>query len=600
MKKRKIARYGWKRDLPDHRDRVFQCALNIVDLPPMVNLAQSMPLVYNQLSIGSCHDENTEILTKNGWKLFSEINLTDELASVNPQTSELIFEKPIRIIKNHYNGDLICADRRSLNFKVTPNHKMLVRKWNEEMRALNNEYVLIDAENVGWYAGLMNRIVWNGLNQDTYQFKGIPDAKRKVNRMDLHIPMIMWLKFLGLYLAEGTALKEKNKIQIAASKEREKSYARNLFLEMNVIALELPDRFTFNNKAIHNELIKLGLFGIKAPFKFVPDFVFEQSSSNIESFLEGHFMGDGCEGVNRSHYTSSYKLANDLQRLIFMTGNESYISMRGPRTSKMNDGRIVIGKYPEYRVSVCENKNLSINRNIDIFREFYEGYVFCAEVPTYHTLVTRRNNCILISGNCTANSISAAIEFDILKQKTELDFMPSRLFIYYNERFMEGTVNYDSGAQIRDGIKSVNQQGVCPEVMWAYDPKLLKKKPTPECYQIALTNLVSSYHSIPQDLVSMKTCLAEGYPFVFGFSVYDSFESDEVANTGIVNLPDQSEGIVGGHAVVCVAYDDATQRFLVRNSWGADWGQGGNFTIPYEYLTNPNLASDFWTIRVVE
>ena len=203
-------------------------------------------------------------------------------------------------------------------------------------------------------------------------------------------------------------------------------------------------------------------------------------------------------------------------------------------------------------------------------------------------------------GSCTANSIGLGIEYAVLKEKSEPDFMPSRLFIYYNERLIENTVKYDSGAQIRDGIKSVNKQGVCPEKYWPYDIKLLKRKPNLKCYKIALTNLVSSYHSINQDLISMKTCLAEGFPFVFGFTVYDSFESQDVAGSGIVNLPLPNENIVGGHAVTCIGYDDATQRFLVRNSWGSEWGQNGNFTIPYAYLTNPNLASDFWTIRVVE
>jgi C1A family cysteine protease len=98
----------------------------------------------------------------------------------------------------------------------------------------------------------------------------------------------------------------------------------------------------------------------------------------------------------------------------------------------------------------------------------------------------------------------------------------------------------------------------------------------------------------------MKGCLADGFPFVLGFSVYSSFESDEVAKTGIVPLPQPNEEQCGGHAVLCVGYNDATQNFLVRNSWGSSWGQGGHFWINYSYLTNPNLASDFWTLRTVE
>jgi C1A family cysteine protease len=97
----------------------------------------------------------------------------------------------------------------------------------------------------------------------------------------------------------------------------------------------------------------------------------------------------------------------------------------------------------------------------------------------------------------------------------------------------------------------------------------------------------------------MKGCLASGYPFVYGFTVYESFESDEVAKTGAAPMPTAGEKVLGGHAVVAVGYDDASQRFISRNSWGTGWGMAGYFTIPYAYLTDGNLADDFWTIRLV-
>jgi C1A family cysteine protease len=202
-------------------------------------------------------------------------------------------------------------------------------------------------------------------------------------------------------------------------------------------------------------------------------------------------------------------------------------------------------------------------------------------------------------GSCTANAIAAAFEFDLVKQKLE-DFMPSRLFIYYNERKMEHTVGSDSGAQIRDGIKSVAKQGVCTEDSWPYEIAQFTVQPTRACYDVALANQSLSYQRIPQNLNQMRGCLANGFPFVFGFTVYDSFEGAEVASTGVVPMPGTDESVLGGHAVLAVGYDDATQRFLVRNSWGPGWGQAGYFTIPYAYLTNRGLASDFWTISKVE
>src|SRR5438128_6067478 len=201
-------------------------------------------------------------------------------------------------------------------------------------------------------------------------------------------------------------------------------------------------------------------------------------------------------------------------------------------------------------------------------------------------------------GSCTANAIAAAIEFDRMKQKLS-DFVPSRLFIYYNERVIEGTVPIDSGAMIRDGIKSVASDGVCPEPEWPYDIAKFARKPTAKCYADAKLDRAVSYQSLIQDLNQMKGCLASGYPFVFGFTVYESFESDAVKTSGHAPMPKWNERPVGGHAVMAVGYDESKQGFLVRNSWGAAWGMKGYFTMPYAYFIQPGLASDFWTIRLV-
>lgn len=98
----------------------------------------------------------------------------------------------------------------------------------------------------------------------------------------------------------------------------------------------------------------------------------------------------------------------------------------------------------------------------------------------------------------------------------------------------------------------------------------------------------------------MRQCLAEGYPFVFGFSVYTAFESVAVARTGRLSLPKRGEKNMGGHAVCAVGYDDREKRLLVRNSWGAHWGMQGYFTMPYDYADDANLADDFWTLPAFE
>jgi len=198
-------------------------------------------------------------------------------------------------------------------------------------------------------------------------------------------------------------------------------------------------------------------------------------------------------------------------------------------------------------------------------------------------------------GSCTAHALSSTMEF-LFKKAGHRILNLSRLFIYYNERELEGTVGEDSGATLRNGIKTLVKQGACSEARWPYKIPRFTDKPTEACYVSAQTRLIQSYLRV-QGLTQMKQCLADGYPFVFGFSVFESFESEGVAKTGTVPIPDLNEADLGGHAVMCVGYDDSTKRVMVRNSWGKDWGNKGYFTMPYEYISDPDLADDMWTIR---
>jgi C1A family cysteine protease len=165
---------------------------------------------------------------------------------------------------------------------------------------------------------------------------------------------------------------------------------------------------------------------------------------------------------------------------------------------------------------------------------------------------------------------------------------------------MINTVNSDSGAFIRDGIKSLNKQGICKESVWPYNEAKFTQKPPQACYTEALKNQITSYLRLSNNLATMKGCLSEGYPFVFGFTVYESFMTAKVAKTGLMPMPKAGEQVVGGHAVVAAGFDDSKQAILTRNSWGSAWGKAGYFWMPYAYISNNNLADDFWTIRLVE
>jgi C1A family cysteine protease len=136
--------------------------------------------------------------------------------------------------------------------------------------------------------------------------------------------------------------------------------------------------------------------------------------------------------------------------------------------------------------------------------------------------------------------------------------------------------------------------GACEETSWPYLIKRFAQKPPQRCYTEAKDHLIESYHRI-ETLREMQTCLAEGFPFVFGFTVYESFETATTARTGIVRMPKKDEKALGGHAVMAVGYHQKKKQFIVRNSWGEAWGQGGYCLMPFEYLDT--LADDFWTVR---
>lgn len=206
-------------------------------------------------------------------------------------------------------------------------------------------------------------------------------------------------------------------------------------------------------------------------------------------------------------------------------------------------------------------------------------------------------------GSCTANALAAAFDFD--RKKEGKNFLtPSRLFIYWNERDMEGTVDQDSGAMIRDGVKVLVNFGTPPESEWPYDITKFTDKPSAQVFADAEKNQALTYQRIvtphADPAHDMIACLASGYPFVAGISVYESFESPEANKTGVIPLPTQNEALLGGHAILIVGYQPERECFIFRNSWGVAWGDQGYGYLPVSYLTNKGLASDMWLIQTVE
>lgn len=194
-------------------------------------------------------------------------------------------------------------------------------------------------------------------------------------------------------------------------------------------------------------------------------------------------------------------------------------------------------------------------------------------------------------GSCTGQATAGLFRF-VDRQQGGVDLNPSRLQIYYDARAIRGWTMVDSGAYIRDALSVVHNIGAAPEELWPYDVSRFAEKPTVEAYSKAEQALV--YLRVDQTALAMQSCLASGFPFVIGFSVYENFE---VGSDGIAPMPGGK--LLGGHAVLVVGYSKTTGRWKAMNSWSDEWGNAGFFEVPFAYFTDDDLSSDLWTIRQV-
>jgi C1A family cysteine protease len=212
-------------------------------------------------------------------------------------------------------------------------------------------------------------------------------------------------------------------------------------------------------------------------------------------------------------------------------------------------------------------------------------------------------------GSCTGNGIARVLEYEAIKQG-EPAVTPSRLFVYYNERVIEGTVDQDSGAQIRDGIKVVHRLGAPPETDWPYDIAKFADKPSQQAFDDAVKHEALTYKRVllRGPGAPVRTALAAGYPVVFGFSVPAYFEpggGNWDPTREPLPVPGPSDRIIGGHCVVLSGYDFTSTRFpgpafQVENSWGTDWGMGGRFWMDAAWFKpHAGLVRDLWVISKV-
>lgn len=205
-------------------------------------------------------------------------------------------------------------------------------------------------------------------------------------------------------------------------------------------------------------------------------------------------------------------------------------------------------------------------------------------------------------GACVAHSTEAALRYEHNKQGLG-DIQFSRAFIYYMARTIDGDPSSDSGTSNRAGAKSVARYGACPEAEWAYTESHIYMRPAAQQMSDARMDRVLRYQRVSRNLNNMKQAIFR-FPMIYGISVYESFETDEVTNTGIIPMPTRRrEQLLGGHSMLAVGWDDSKQWFIVRNSWGVNWGSRelpGHGFLPYQYLMNRGLSADFWILTLAQ
>jgi C1A family cysteine protease len=195
-------------------------------------------------------------------------------------------------------------------------------------------------------------------------------------------------------------------------------------------------------------------------------------------------------------------------------------------------------------------------------------------------------------GSCTAQALVCAYHF------VDPSLSGSRLFLYYNERVLDGYVTEDVGSTISSGVRALIQRGLCPETLCPYIPSDFAKKPSDAAFAKAMDHQVVIAEQVDSTHHAIRACLAAGFPIALGIEVYSSLLSDAAALTGKVAMPAAGEVSQGGHAVVCVGY--TATSWIMRNSWSEFWGDRGYFYLPLAFLVDERLTSDLWRIIAVE
>ena len=517
-----------------------------------------------------CHKEGTEILTDRGWLDFRYLKKDDLLATVNPKTLLMEFQPSISLIKYEYNGKMVEMDSKTLKFSVTPEHRMWVRPWNEKKRSLGGKYKFVDADHLGWYSGLLPS------PRGYREGKELQSIKIGKNIIDGDV----FVEFMGIFIADGCVNYVGNgsyRIQIAASKGRKRDFFEKILNALGYTVSSYDDRYIIHNKELFSFLKKE--VGICAPTKIIPRWIRNLPERQIKLFINAFCEGDGYTNKKTGaqiFYTSSKKIADGLQEMFLKIQKKSSLAVATAKDVYISNRKIKKENCSaQYVISPYSGQVSSIERKRQIKYNHYIGNVYCATVPN-SILITRYKGTTLISGNsCVGNGIThelAARPAEV-KGLTE-QFAVKKIYwpAQREDNFPGGAYPGASpryeGTSVLAGIRVAQALGYFEEYRWAF----------------SLEDLIMG--------------VGHNGPAVCGFRWREGMMQTD--SNGFIHATGEE---VGGHCTLTRAVNIKKQYFTIRNSWGPQWGEGGDCKISFddmELLLNSRADAAFFLHRHCE
>jgi hypothetical protein len=499
----------------------------------------SVPIL-NQGSWGFCTDEATEILTADGWRSWPDYDGHSPVATINPLTHSLEYQRPIARQMFDYNGKMLYANHNRMDFAVTPGHRMYVRKWNEQKRKLNDSYEFTTAENLGWYAGMLAAPSGGFLGTELVELE--VEGDRRYDGDD-------FLAMLALVISDGYAGgSDSTKNWVSFCCFHPSRYDSVAALASRVGFTENPGRkgvWTRYDAGALANWIRANCYtnGLSAIDKRIPDIVKCASSRQILHFLTAY--GDQLKAKPLTEfYTSSTQIADDIQELFFKLGKLASIGEREPKTTELATGKKIHAK-TSYCIRPASSSSLSVERKKNIEQESYRGNVYCLTVPN-GTLVTRRNKSILISGNCWMYGLVGAMQ----TAYAMAGHKPPHLNAHYPAWLGKNGAN--RGGWAGEGLGYVRRFGVPTMDVFSGHPSNRAAFDRGEVRASAELHKVVEFSELPRnDLNALCSVLLDPInprPVTMGLNWW-------------------------GHLVYAVKV--TKDGVLIVNSWGERWGQQG-------------------------